>query len=327
MGANHSISVSVVIPAYNAEQTIEQAIESVLGQTSAADEIIVVDDGSTDQTAAKVRSYEPRITYIRQDNAGANEARNTGIQQAASGWIALLDADDRWLPNKLELQRQLLTRNPHLVWAYGNYRIIRTGKPDRLAHPSAQIDRLLNKDGYFNNFLEAYANGIPVHTITMIIQKKALLKAGLFLPGQIINHDPDVALRLAYQYSGVGYCPELLAEHHFGRPTGITQQSKTLLDERKTFINRHLVLSRKYHADPLFEACARRLIMKWISNCREEGYRNQGLELLQTFKSLLPERFAREMRLRLKWPWTERLFTMYHQSKRRLRSTPNEDTE
>ncbi len=89
-----SYAVSVVIPAYNAEKYIGRAIDSVLAQTRQPDEIIVVDDGSTDNTPNAIKSYGSKVYYIHQENGGASVARNTGIEAAKSEWIAFLDADD-----------------------------------------------------------------------------------------------------------------------------------------------------------------------------------------------------------------------------------------
>ena len=93
---------SAVIPAYNREHCIERAIESALAQTEPAAEIIVVDDGSRDATAARVRSYGDRVRYVHQDNAGASAARNHGVELTREPWIAFLDSDDYWLPEHLE---------------------------------------------------------------------------------------------------------------------------------------------------------------------------------------------------------------------------------
>ena len=96
-----SIRYSVVIPAYNEEALLPRAIESVLAQTYAPEEIIVVDDGSKDATAAVASSYS-EVSCISKDNGGLAAARNTGIEAASYEYIAFLDSDDEWLPNYLE---------------------------------------------------------------------------------------------------------------------------------------------------------------------------------------------------------------------------------
>ncbi|MGC2332307.1 MAG: glycosyltransferase family A protein [Candidatus Acidiferrales bacterium] len=97
-------SVSVVIPTYNYGRYVTEAVESALAQTLPPMEIIVVDDGSTDDTAARLRPYMGRISYIHQENKGLPAARNTGIRNATGEWIALLDSDDVWHRQKLEMQ-------------------------------------------------------------------------------------------------------------------------------------------------------------------------------------------------------------------------------
>ena len=97
-------SVSVVIPTYNYGRYVTEAVESALAQTLPPTEIIVVDDGSTDDTVARLQPYMGRIRYIHQENQGLSAARNTGIRNATGEWIALLDADDLWHRQKLEVQ-------------------------------------------------------------------------------------------------------------------------------------------------------------------------------------------------------------------------------
>ncbi|MBS0375273.1 MAG: glycosyltransferase [Proteobacteria bacterium] len=97
-------TVSVVIPAYNAGRYVRAAVESVLAQDYPAIEVIVVDDGSTDDTAEVLRQFGDRIRVIRQANAGVAAACNAGARAASGPWLALLDADDEWLPDKLSQQ-------------------------------------------------------------------------------------------------------------------------------------------------------------------------------------------------------------------------------
>ena len=101
------MSVSVVIPCYNGERFVAEAIRSALDQTRSPSEILVIDDGSTDDSADVISSFGPPVRLIQQTNQGESVARNRGIDESSSSWVAFLDADDAWLPAKLE--RQLAT--------------------------------------------------------------------------------------------------------------------------------------------------------------------------------------------------------------------------
>ena len=110
-------TVSVVIPTYNRSALITRALDSVLAQTVKPHEILVVDDGSTDDTASLVRKHYPAVQLIRQKNTGVSAARNAGITAATGEWVALLDSDDAWLPRKLE-------RQVHAVEQRGGFRLV-----------------------------------------------------------------------------------------------------------------------------------------------------------------------------------------------------------
>ncbi len=113
--------VSVVIPCYNSEKVIRETIESVLVQTERNFEVIIVDDGSTDDTAAiAASSGDPRIHILRQSNSGASAARNTGIRAARGSFIAFLDSDDIWFPDFLARTLALLAASPQSVMAVTN---------------------------------------------------------------------------------------------------------------------------------------------------------------------------------------------------------------
>ncbi|MGB9128232.1 MAG: glycosyltransferase [Thiobacillus sp.] len=114
-------TISVVIPAYNAAVTLPRALDSVLAQTWPAHEIIVVDDGSTDATGEVVKGYAGRVRYVRQDNAGPSAARNQGVAAASGEWIAFLDADDWYYPERLARHAQMITSDPTLDFLVGNF--------------------------------------------------------------------------------------------------------------------------------------------------------------------------------------------------------------
>ena len=98
------MEIACIIPTYNRKHLLQRAIDSVYNQTYPCNEIIVVDDGSTDGTAEWVQKTYPKISFLFQENRGVSSARNAGIKATNSKWIALLDSDDEWLPNKLEKQ-------------------------------------------------------------------------------------------------------------------------------------------------------------------------------------------------------------------------------
>src|SRR5437879_4874008 len=117
----NTIMVSVIIPAYNSSKTICRAVESVLAQTVPADEIIVVDDGSSDDLKKSLGTLEKRVAYFRKPNGGAASARNFGIEQSRGELIAFLDADDYWEANKLELQIEIFKIRPEIGMVASQY--------------------------------------------------------------------------------------------------------------------------------------------------------------------------------------------------------------
>lgn len=116
-------AVSVVIPTYNNARYINEALDSVLGQSFTDYEIIVVDDGSTDDTAEVVSAYGPRVAYHRQDNGGLAVARNTGLRLAAGALLTYLDADDIWEPDNLSVKASILEQHPSLGGVFSEFSI------------------------------------------------------------------------------------------------------------------------------------------------------------------------------------------------------------
>ena len=114
-------SVSVVIPTYNRAHLIARAVESVLPNLLPGDEVIVVDDGSTDDTAGAVKPYLDRVQYLRTPNGGAGAARNLGIDACRNPLVAFLDSDDEWMADKLALQRGLMAARPDVAYCFSDF--------------------------------------------------------------------------------------------------------------------------------------------------------------------------------------------------------------
>jgi glycosyltransferase involved in cell wall biosynthesis len=264
------MTITVVIPAYNAGRYIERAVDSVLAQSVPADEIIVVDDGSTDNTADIVSGYGSKVRYIHQQNAGASVARNTAVEAATSHWIAFLDADDEWLADKLRLQKEHLKRNSELVWTTGNF--IRCycdqdrRKDDLTGRRLQGAKELLGDKEYFDSYFAAYAAFAAGHTDTMLIKRDVLIEAGLFLPGQLRINDVDMWFKIAYRHRQIGFLSEPLAIYHLAVPDSIIKSYKDPAIIRE-FTQRHLALAAQYNCLDQFTPCAAKMLGWWIA-CR-----------------------------------------------------------
>ena len=318
-----SITVTAVIPAYNAEKYVGRAIESVLVQTRQADEIIVVDDGSTDNTSQVVEQFGDKVIFIRQENAGASVARNTGIEAATSEWIAFLDADDEWLPDKLKLQIEHLQRNPDLAWTTANY--VRCfcdsdkKQDDLTGERLTNVKAILGNKEYFKSYFQAYINSAKGHTNTMMIKKELLKKAGLFLPSQFRINDYDMWLRVSYTDCSLGFLYEILAVQHRDTPDSIVKKYKDpeIISE---FIDRHLKLSREHGFIKEFEPCAAQMLGWWMHTYIIDRKGKVVRQLLGRFGNLYPFYFRVTTYIKTFFP---RLGIWYDTTKSRMSSSQN----
>jgi glycosyltransferase involved in cell wall biosynthesis len=204
MSENQNILVSVIIPCYNAARFLAQAIESVLSQTFRSFEILVIDDGSTDDTAKIITSYGDRIRYCHQENRGTASARNLGITMAQGVFVAFLDADDIWLPNKLEIQLRLFDREPSLGVVYSDcYSIDEDGERTgfylqrKLAKKRDQAEEIFIKDFIPNS--------------SIIIRRSCFDLIGFHDETMLLSEDEDLKIRLADRFP-IGYVNMPLAE-------------------------------------------------------------------------------------------------------------------
>lgn len=181
-------SVSVVIPAFNAQQYIGSAIDSALAQEGCEIEVIVVDDGSSDNTAEVVEAYTDRVRYVKQANAGPAAARNLGVSLSTSDWIAFLDADDTWVSGKLQAQLKAASDgNADVV--YSN--LLNSGDCDSVAQTRSTKE--LPRGDIFEQLL--YDNFIPLSSVLM--RRQLLVDVGGFREDLLGTEDWDLWMRLA----------------------------------------------------------------------------------------------------------------------------------
>jgi len=195
---NEKPKVSVIIPTYNRAELLPRAIKSVLEQTYQDFEIIVVDDGSTDNTEEVIKEFQEqdkRIKYIKHDkNKGGSAARNTGIKAARGEYIAFQDSDDEWLPEKLEKQMKVFKNAlPEVGVVYTGFLRIKNGKENYI--PSSWV---IKKEG---NIHDELLRGNFVTTQSIIIRKECFKKAGMFDEKLPRLQDWELVIRLSKYYN------------------------------------------------------------------------------------------------------------------------------
>lgn len=218
-------TISVIIPSYNYARYLGEAIDSVFAQTYPAMEVIVVDDGSTDNTSGVLAAYGGRIRAIRQQNQGVSAARNTGIRAACGEYIAFLDADDLWHPAKLEAQMARFDGDPSLGLVYcgaesfnaegQTMQVWRDGMEGRVAINMLRFDR----------------GAIAAPGCNIVVPRRVAEEIGGFDTRMTVSEDWDFYYRVAARYE-IGFAGEALVRyriHGSGAHRNIAEMEKGML--------------------------------------------------------------------------------------------------
>lgn len=277
--SGHDATVAVVITSFNHAHFLGDAILSVLTQTRAADEIIVIDDGSTDDPAVVVSRFDG-IRLIRQENLGLASARNTGLMSSSTSHIVFLDADDRLLATALESGLACARQNPESCFVYGGYRVIsQDGRPfglDQFQH--------LDDDAHVS-FLQG--NPIGMHAAVLYV-RDLLLKENGFDESLRYCEDYDLYLRLARKYP-VSSHQDLVAEYRW-HGQNMSADLRAMLKAVLKVLDRHRI---RIGSDPTLVAILEEGQAKW-----RHYYATELLETLR-YKSIL--RCVREMVQAARW--------------------------
>ena len=207
------MKISAVIPAYNSADFIADAIASIVKQTHPVDEIIIVDDGSADNTEQVVQGIFGAIRYYKQANQGPSAARNQGVKMAGGDWIAFLDADDQWTPDKIEKQLAALARYPELQLIAGDMAEI--DSQNRLLTPS-----VLDKHQLLQDFRQLGGQPMPhaltallrknfIPTGTVLVRRDVVLAAGLFNESIRFGEDLELWAKIAARHA-ITCLPQIL---------------------------------------------------------------------------------------------------------------------
>jgi glycosyltransferase involved in cell wall biosynthesis len=202
------MKVSVVIPLYNKAAYIARTLDSVLAQTWTDFDVMVVDDGSTDESPEIVRRYrDPRVRLITQENRGSSAARNRGVAQSRADWIAMLDADDEWLPQFLQRMLEASHAHPDAAVLFAN------GDPVLAKAPCLQRKgELLFVPDFFEFY--TYFGGAMMGPSAMMVHRQALLDIDGFAEEARYGEDIDAWARLAWRGHPLYCLPETLAIYH-----------------------------------------------------------------------------------------------------------------
>jgi glycosyltransferase involved in cell wall biosynthesis len=208
------VKISVIIPTWNRAHCLSSAIESVCRQTQPAHEILVIDDGSMDDTGTLVAAGFPGVRYHYQANHGVSHARNTGIRHASGDWIALLDSDDRWHPSKLARQTRALKENPAYAICHTDEIWIRNGTRVNPMHKHAK------QGGHI------FRHNLPrcaISPSSVLVRKDLLQDIGNFDEQLPACEDYDLWLRLCARHP-VLYLDEALVTKYGGHADQLSRR-------------------------------------------------------------------------------------------------------
>jgi len=231
MNTNSNPIISVILPTYNRGNVISRAIESVLCQTYKNIELIIIDDGSFDNTEEVISKYKDDIKYIKQDNAGASSARNNGIRQSQGEYIAFLDSDDQWECNKLQLQYEFFASNDVALVSTDSKTYFEDGSLKKIS-----TRKLVNKSikSFEDVFMHPYL-GTP----TVMVKKSVILDEGGFDETLRTAEDIDLFLRIS-SHNKIGYINKKLVNIYLssdGLSTGLDSYEDNIKVLNKTLDN------------------------------------------------------------------------------------------
>jgi glycosyltransferase involved in cell wall biosynthesis len=207
-------SIAVIIPTYNRSHTLRRALDSVNNQTVRPSEICVVDDGSTDETEQLLSRHYPQVNYVYQSNAGVSSARNAGVALTRGHWLAFLDSDDEWMPNKLERQLQEINGNDTFPLVHCDEIWIRNGVRVNAMHKHQKAGG------------EIFERCLPLCVISpsaVMIKRRLFEEVGGFDESLPACEDYDLWLRICSRHP-VLYIEEALLRKYGGHDDQLSRQ-------------------------------------------------------------------------------------------------------
>jgi glycosyltransferase involved in cell wall biosynthesis len=243
--------VSIIIPAFNCGSVIAETLESVRSQTFKDFEAIVVDDGSTDDTASVVRGFcelDSRFCLVEQSNGGVSSARNKALSLARGEWIAFLDGDDVWLPAKLERQMELGQQDPKANYLFANF-YFWDGQHD--LQIGLEQNRPLPEGDVSRNLIFNISHVCPASMSTALIRREMFLAAGTFDTQLTASEDWDLLLRMAEHGLWVRGTREPLVRYRRWEGN-VTNQKLKIIESNVRVLEKSARMTRRSELKPLY---------------------------------------------------------------------------
>jgi glycosyltransferase involved in cell wall biosynthesis len=273
-----SNTVSVVVPAYNAGPFIRQCVKSILQQSHPPAEILVVDDGSTDQTAGIVSKFADPVHLLRQDNRGVSSARNRGLWEATGSLVAFCDADDVWLPRKLQMQAEALAAHPDASAAFSG-----ATKVDADLQPVGVIPCPALDEVTFGDLLRHERGRVPPQIPSTLLARKELLdRAGEWDPQLSDAADWDMALRLRRLGPFVGPRDSLI--WYRVHPGGMSSKARLRASDAKRLFQKLVTSAVPEDLAEIRAAWGRNAVVMAASLAKTEGFPVAAAWLLGEFR-------------------------------------------
>jgi glycosyltransferase involved in cell wall biosynthesis len=214
------VRVTVALTVYNAAWCVTRALDSVMGQSRPADEVLVTDDGSTDETVALIESrYGSRVRVLRLEHGGLTRSRRAAVEAARSEWVALLDADDWWEPGKLERQVAFLDRHPEVRWCGTDGEYVSEQGVIRASWLSDYFEPVRTLTG---DLLPALVERCFPLVSSMMIERGTYAAVGGYDLGVPYSQDYDLWLRLAARHPGAMLAEPLI--HYWSSPRQLSRR-------------------------------------------------------------------------------------------------------
>lgn len=268
-----AMRISVVIPSYNRGHTLERALQSVFEQTSPVDEVILVDDGSTDGSSEMVRQLFAQVNVIAQPNLGVSAARNRGIAAARFEWIALLDSDDSWLPQKIDQIRRAQKLQPGFVLYHSDEIWMRRGVR---VNP---MQKHRKSGGWI------FEQCLPLCAISpsaTVISKSTFESIGKFDEQLPACEDYDLWLRLCHRFP-VHYINQALITRYGGHDDQLSQQYPVM--DRFRIRALHRLLTHET-LKPEFRLAAEAMLLRKLDILLKGAIKHQNQPLIEEFGPL-----------------------------------------